>query len=73
MVIGGVMKKKIRSKKNNMISRRSALLGGASSILLAGSIGKPAIAKNIRRLTMTHTWPKNFPGLGEQEKQNIYQ
>ena len=58
------MKKKIRSKKNNMISRRSALLGGASSILLAGSIGKPAIAKNIRRLTMTHTWPKNFPGLG---------
>ena len=35
MVIGGVMKKKIRSKKNNMISRRSALLGGASSILLA--------------------------------------
>ena len=64
MVIGGVMKKKIRSKKNNTISRRSALLGGASSILLAGSIGKPAIAKNIRRLTMTHTWPKNFPGLG---------
>ena len=43
-----------------MISRRSALLGGASSILLAGSIGKPAIAKNIRRLTMTHTWPKTF-------------
>jgi len=55
-------KRKIKTKKK--ITRRNALIGGASSILLAGVLSKPAISKGIRRLTMTHTWPKNFPGLG---------
>jgi len=57
------MKKKTLISKNK-ISRRDAIVGGVSSVLLAGAISKPAISKGIRRLTMTHTWPKNFPGLG---------
>ncbi|MEC7735638.1 MAG: hypothetical protein VX847_05860, partial [Pseudomonadota bacterium] len=57
------MKKKTLISKNK-ITRRDAIIGGASSVLLAGAISKPAISKGIRRLTMTHTWPKNFPGLG---------
>ena len=64
MVSGLAMKKKIKNKRNIKISRRNALIGGASSILLSSAIAKPAISKGIRRLTMTHTWPKNFPGLG---------
>ena len=58
------MKKKIKNKRSIKISRRNALIGGASSILLSSTLAKPAISKNIKRLTMTHTWPKNFPGLG---------
>ena len=64
MVSGLAMKKKLKNKRNIKISRRNALIGGASSILLSSAIAKPAISKGIRRLTMTHTWPKNFPGLG---------
>jgi len=64
MVSGLAMKKKIKNKRNIKISRRNALIGGASSILLSSALAKPAISKGIRRLTMTHTWPKNFPGLG---------
>ena len=64
MVSGLAMNKKIKNKRNIKISRRNALIGGASSILLSSAIAKPAISKGIRRLTMTHTWPKNFPGLG---------
>ena len=64
MVSGLAMKKKIKNKRNIKISRRNALIGGASSILLSSALVKPAISKGIRRLTMTHTWPKNFPGLG---------
>ena len=58
------MKKKITNKRKTKITRREALIGGASSLLLTGALAKPAISKGIRRLTMTHTWPKNFPGLG---------
>ena len=61
------MKKKIISKSTK-ITRREALIGGASSLLLTGALAKPAISKGIRRLTMTHTWPKNFPGVGIQGK-----
>ena len=58
------MKKKITNKRKTRITRREALIGGASSLLLTSALVKPAISKGIRRLTMTHTWPKNFPGLG---------
>ena len=58
------MKKKITNKRKIKITRREALIGGASSLLLTSALAKPAISKGIRRLTMTHTWPKNFPGLG---------
>ena len=52
------------TNKTKKFGRRDFLLGGGSSLLLASSLSKPAISKNIRRLNMVTTWPKNLPGLG---------
>ena len=60
-----------------MIDRRKLLtigaLGAAGTALTAcsspetggQSIGKPAVHRKKRRLTMVTTWPKGLPGLGE--------
>ena len=50
--------------KTKKFGRRDFLLGSGSSLLLATSLSTPAISKNIRRLNMVTTWPKNLPGLG---------
>jgi hypothetical protein len=41
------MNKKIKNKRNINISRRNALIGGASSILLSSALAKPGISKGI--------------------------
>ncbi len=48
------------------MERRSFLKGTAAAGVggAVASISAPAIAKNIRQLTMVTTWPKNLPGLG---------
>ena len=52
------------TKENKKFGRRDFLLGGGSSLLLASTLSTPALSKNIRRLNMVTTWPKNLPGLG---------
>lgn len=39
-----------------------AAVGGAAAV--ATPLATPAIAQDVRELTMVTTWPKNFPGLG---------
>ena len=51
-------------RKNKKFGRRNFLLGAASSIAIGSAFSTPAISKNIRRLNMVTTWPKNLPGLG---------
>ena len=51
-------------RKNIKFGRRNFLLGAASSIAIGSALSTPAISKNIRRLNMVTTWPKNLPGLG---------
>ncbi|SVA66869.1 uncharacterized protein METZ01_LOCUS119723, partial [marine metagenome] len=54
----------MKKNKTKKFGRREFLVTGGSSLLLSGLINKPALSKNIRRLVMASTWPKNFPGLG---------
>ena len=54
----------MKKNKTKKFGRREFLVTGGSSLLLGGLINKPALSKNIRRLVMASTWPKNFPGLG---------
>ena len=51
-------------RKNIKYGRRNFLLGAASSIVIGSALSTPSISKNIRRLNMVTTWPKNLPGLG---------
>lgn len=51
-------------RKNIKFGRRNFLLGAASSIVIGSALSTPSISKNIRRLNMVTTWPKNLPGLG---------
>jgi TRAP-type mannitol/chloroaromatic compound transport system substrate-binding protein len=41
---------------------KGAAVGGVAAA--AATVAAPAISKNVKRLKMVTTWPKNFPGLG---------
>ena len=53
--------------KRRSFLQRSVVAGLAGVGTVTGAVATvntPAVAKNIKRLRMVTTWPKNFPGLG---------
>jgi len=53
------MKRRLFIKKALLTS-----LAGITGVSTISAFPKPAISQNIKRWSMTTTWPKNFPGLG---------